>query len=1283
MPTSGVQSSGPGDSASALPAGSGGLGSVARGICFATAAAIFLMSSWVAVQQQPRADAYRLTTPLDQEWWLRPVEINAPRRLPLVWADLNDVFVLPGKGQVGPQVWVVGAGGLILHSPDSGRSWQQQHLLKAPSPGAQPAASAPRAAGMSPVEAASLLAVILPPAGKPAEVQLASPQTQTAPTSTGSGSVPTGQRALGERGVLLLVARDAEDHPISGLRFAHAGVLSPPTDLAGATRLELPPGLLPGQQITIELVPGGKLGDDWFLVNPRVNVPTGATSVEVVLMRRSAFRQIAAEVRGSPAAAAPRPSEQAAKGNGQAQNGPNAEGTPAGAVPNQAQPPVPPVDELAKVDLWSVWFTDERTGWVAGDQGVLFATRDGGKTWQLQRTHPIDTTAPAWTSAGPPKLFFEDASRGFLANSEGCFKTQDGGRRWSERKVSRGSAALCGQQQMAVVRVGSSLSVTDLRLNASMTSGWAVGKQGYISPLAEAISPPGPPLAVPTREDLLGLDLIGEQIVWAVGDHGTAIATHDNGKNWAAASTGTRAKLQAVHFLDTQHGWIVGAAGTLLATVDGGTTWFRQTRLPPDLPANEAAPGPHSIWPAPWYYLSLILVAGLLVPALLPAPPRVDPQPSVADRLISDRAIDRSDADAFDFNAVALGLSRFLRNAKTEPPLTIAITGEWGSGKSSLMNLLRGDLRRYGFRPVWFNAWHHQKEEHLLASLLEAVRAEAVPPWWRPEGALLRAKLLHIRWARSWPLVALLLLAFSFSAGYIRADPHRLETAQQGLDALLDQAKIPLGLHVDSAADLAHPQSETEGSAKRLPLTALLVTAVGVAAAVLRGAKAFGVSPASLLARRSTRVRDLEALTGFRHRFAAEFSDVTAALNPRTMLILIDDLDRCRPEMVLEVLEAVNFLVSSGDCFVVLGMARDRVLRCVGLSFKDVANELLDPPAAAPAGLTQDDLARQRRLEFAQQYLEKLINIEVPVPLPTNEQSRRLMVESDPPSDLEPQRSPRWQALAHAARRSLPAAALTAFLIGGFFYGLTRRPSPTPQDSAPSTAAAMANEGSGAAQGVAGGNAAPKPPPGFVGPPPPPAAAAKPLGRPPIPADPVRWPRWPYAILALVLAGLGAWRFSLPPDVVIHDSREFAEALARWHPLIFSWRNTPRAVKRYLNRVRFLAMLQREPAAAPAVWRRLGGILWQHPLAHQPPESPAPIPEQVLVALSAIELRQPAWISDTRSFAACAREAGGEIPPGIEQLLAEPARAGELEFFRHRYRELARGVRTGGEEHAA
>ena len=77
-------------------------------------------------------------------------------------------------------------------------------------------------------------------------------------------------------------------------------------------------------------------------------------------------------------------------------------------------------------------------------------------------------------------------------------------------------------------------------------------------------------------------------------------------------------------------------------------------------------------------------------------------------------------------------------------------------------------------------------------------------------------------------------------------------------------------------------------------------------------------------------------------KFAVEFNDVTRALGKRSLLIFIDDLDRCRPENVLETLEAVNFLTTSGECFVVIGMAREYVERCVGRAFKDIAEEMID-----------------------------------------------------------------------------------------------------------------------------------------------------------------------------------------------------------------------------------------------------------------------------------------------------------------------------------------------------
>jgi hypothetical protein len=59
-------------------------------------------------------------------------------------------------------------------------------------------------------------------------------------------------------------------------------------------------------------------------------------------------------------------------------------------------------------------------------------------------------------------------------------------------------------------------------------------------------------------------------------------------------------------------------------------------------------------------------------------------------------------------------------------------------------------------------------------------------------------------------------------------------------------------------------------------------------------------------------------------------------------VIIIDDLDRCQPDAVLQVLEAVNYLVAAGPCFVVLGVDRGQIEHAVGLGFKDIVEGLPD-----------------------------------------------------------------------------------------------------------------------------------------------------------------------------------------------------------------------------------------------------------------------------------------------------------------------------------------------------
>lgn len=64
--------------------------------------------------------------------------------------------------------------------------------------------------------------------------------------------------------------------------------------------------------------------------------------------------------------------------------------------------------------------------------------------------------------------------------------------------------------------------------------------------------------------------------------------------------------------------------------------------------------------------------------------------------------------DLFGIEKYQMGLQRFILNADT--PLTVALQGEWGSGKTSLMNQLKNslcDTSDSTFYGIWLNTWQY------------------------------------------------------------------------------------------------------------------------------------------------------------------------------------------------------------------------------------------------------------------------------------------------------------------------------------------------------------------------------------------------------------------------------------------------------------------------------------------------------------------------------------------------------------------------------------------------
>ena len=240
------------------------------------------------------------------------------------------------------------------------------------------------------------------------------------------------------------------------------------------------------------------------------------------------------------------------------------------------------------------------------------------------------------------------------------------------------------------------------------------------------------------------------------------------------------------------------------------------------------------------------------------------------------------------------------------------------------MNLLAGDLRANGFRPVFFNAWHNQRENNVLASLFEGIRKTALPSVSSIEGVLFRARLLARRCLRHWVSLSLLCLVLAASAGFLEIRP--------------TWAKETCTSFIQSAPTYVQGLAKRPGSSDAPAWIVFVGAASGLVGAVARGLRAFGVKPEEMLA---NKLGASDKVKPYHVRFAQQFEDVAAALAPRRMVIFIDDLDRCRPEYVLDTLEAINFLVSSGECFVIMGLAPEQVKAAVGLAFKDIAEEMV------------------------------------------------------------------------------------------------------------------------------------------------------------------------------------------------------------------------------------------------------------------------------------------------------------------------------------------------------
>jgi hypothetical protein len=367
--------------------------------------------------------------------------------------------------------------------------------------------------------------------------------------------------------------------------------------------------------------------------------------------------------------------------------------------------------------------------------------------------------------------------------------------------------------------------------------------------------------------------------------------------------------------------------------------------------------------------------------------PATDGPPSArvhADRWTTD--------DRLDYALYAKAVAEFIGHPDATPPMVISVQAPWGQGKTSFMRMVQKDLdpehpdfnrpnaqharsemseassevtlgelrgsldgaiefsdpRPAPFPTVWFNAWKYQSSEQIWAGLAHAILAQ-LP-------ARLSRKDRELFW--------LGLQLRRIDAAAVRQDIHRA-TLEQFLPRLVSAVVVAFGALVVLGLSLL------VGGVKIPGITLVGTSLVG---AVLFAYRAWGRSTKEALSRRLegaylryVRQPDYASKLGYLHLVEEDMGAALDLLTPsdRPAVVFIDDLDRCSPEKISEVIEAVNLFLAGEypNCAFVIGIDAEVVAASMEVVHASIIERLAD-----------------RRGELGWRFLDKFVQLPFVLP---------------------------------------------------------------------------------------------------------------------------------------------------------------------------------------------------------------------------------------------------------------------------------------------------------------
>ena len=271
--------------------------------------------------------------------------------------------------------------------------------------------------------------------------------------------------------------------------------------------------------------------------------------------------------------------------------------------------------------------------------------------------------------------------------------------------------------------------------------------------------------------------------------------------------------------------------------------------------------------------------------------------------------------DLLNNEAIASTIIGLLR-AKPDHPVTIGVHGDWGAGKSSVLEMIEaGFADQDDVLCLKFNGWRFQGFEDAKIALIEGIVTGLVEKRPALKNAAVAVKDVFRR--IDWLKVAKRAGGLALTAFTGIPTPEQIGTIVGSLEALVaDPAKLVtkenLSTTIDEVKAVLKP-----GESKNVP----------------------------------------EEVEAFRKAFDQLLKDAGI----KQLVVLIDDLDRCLPDTAIETLEAIRLFVFTAQTAFVVAADEAMIEYAVRKHFPDL------PDSTGPR-------------DYARNYLEKLIQVPFRIP---------------------------------------------------------------------------------------------------------------------------------------------------------------------------------------------------------------------------------------------------------------------------------------------------------------